>query len=109
MGIVGYKNIALSGHVVGDLHAADYIDFYDARTCPLDELPIDRPEQNGWRRQSRQLQSISEGCTFRVSFHLVRSLRIGEEPNIPPTSPIIMAKIYNPSPGGYCQIYQSRA
>ncbi len=105
MGIVGFKNIALSGTSSATYTLPTYIDFY----LMLDvsgsmSFPSTAAEQE--RLQAVNPDNYSQypnGCTFACHFTSSGVCGSGEEPNIPPTSPVNYAKIYNPSPGGYCQ------
>ncbi|MFZ3358907.1 MAG: pilus assembly protein TadG-related protein, partial [Xanthobacteraceae bacterium] len=105
MGLVGFKNIALSGTSSASYTLPTYIDFY----LMLDvsgsmSFPSTAAEQE--RLEAVNPDNYSQypnGCTFACHFTSSGVCGSGEEPNIPPTSPINYAKIYNPSPGGYCQ------
>jgi Flp pilus assembly protein TadG len=105
MGIMGYKNIALSGTSTASYTLPTYIDFY----LMLDvsgsmSFPSTALEQE--RLQAVNPDNYSQypnGCTFACHFTSSGVCGSGEEPNIPPTSPVNYAKTYNPSPGGYCQ------
>ena len=106
MGIMGYKNIALSGTSSASYTLPTYIDFY----LMLDvsgsmSFPSTAAEQE--RLQAVNPDNYSQypnGCTFACHFTSPGVCgQSGEESNIPPTSPVNYAKTYNPSPGGYCQ------
>ena len=105
MGIMGYKNIALTGTSTATYTLPTYIDFY----LMLDvsgsmSFPSTAAEQE--RLQAVNPDNYSQypnGCTFACHFTSSGVCGSGEEPNIPPSSPVNYAKTYNPSPGGYCQ------
>src|SRR5580693_5461466 len=105
MGLVGFKNIALSGTSSASYTLPTYIDFY----LMLDvsgsmSFPSTALEQE--RLQAVNPDNYSQypnGCTFACHFTSSGVCGSGEEANIPPTSPVNYAKTYNPSPGGYCQ------
>ena len=114
MGLVGFKNIALSGTSSASYTLPTYIDFY----LMLDvsgsmSFPATSGEQQ--RLQAVNPDNYSQypnGCTFACHFTSAGACGSGEEPNIPPRSPVNWAATYNPSPptppgntnpGGYCQ------
>jgi Flp pilus assembly protein TadG len=105
MGLVGFKNIALSGTSSASYTLPTYIDFYlmldvsGSMSFPSTALEQERLEAVNPDNYSQ----YPNGCTFACHFTSSGVCGSGEEANIPPTSPINYAKTYNPSPGGYCQ------
>jgi Flp pilus assembly protein TadG len=106
MGIMGYKNIALSGTSTASYTLPTYIDFY----LMLDvsgsmSFPSTSAEQERLQAVNPDNYSLyPTGCTFACHFTAQGVCTQSEqEANVPPTSPVNYAKTYNPSPGGYCQ------
>ena len=106
MGIMGFKNIALSGTSSASYTLPTYIDFY----LMLDvsgsmSFPSTAAEQE--RLQAVNPDNYSQyptGCTFACHFTAQGvCAQSGQEANVPPSSPVNYAKIYNPGSGGYCQ------
>ena len=105
MGIMGYKNIALSGTSTASYTLPTYIDFY----LMLDvsgsmSFPSTTAEHNETAgRQSRQLQPLSKRLHLRMPFHLARGLCAVVKNRMSAVPPSKYTSTYNPSPGGYCQ------
>ncbi len=106
MGIMGYKNIALSGTSTASYTLPTYINFY----LMLDvsgsmSFPATSAEQERLQAVNPDNYSLyPNGCTFACHFTSAGACAQSEqEANVPPSSPVNYAKTYNPSPGGYCQ------
>jgi Flp pilus assembly protein TadG len=103
MGIMGYKNIALSGTSTASYSLPAYIDFY----LMLDVSgSMSFPATSG---EQQRLQAVNpdnyslypNGCTFACHFTSQGACSQSEqESNVPPSQ---YTSTYNPSPGGYCQ------
>jgi Flp pilus assembly protein TadG len=106
MGIMGYKNVALSGTSSASYRMPTYIDFY----LMLDvsgsmSFPSTAAEQERLEAVNPDNYSLyPSGCTFACHFTAQGVCQQSEQKaNVPPSSPVNYAKTYNPSPGGYCQ------
>jgi Flp pilus assembly protein TadG len=105
MGIMGYKNISLTGTSTATYTLPTYINFYlmldvsGSMSFPSTALEQERLEAVNPDNYSQ----YPNGCTFACHFTSSGVCGSGEMPNVPPTSPVNYAATYNPSPGGYCQ------
>jgi len=103
MGIMGYKNIALSGTSTASYSLPTYIDFY----LMLDvsgsmSFPSTADEQERLQAVNPDNYSLyPNGCTFACHFTRQGACAQSEqESGVPPSA---YTSTYNPSPGGYCQ------
>jgi Flp pilus assembly protein TadG len=103
MGIMGYKNIALSGTSTASYTFPTYINFY----LMLDvsgsmSFPATTAEQERLQAVNPDNYSLyPNGCTFACHFTSQGACSQSEqESNVPPSK---YTSTYNPSPGGYCQ------
>jgi Flp pilus assembly protein TadG len=103
MGVLGYKNVTVSGSSTASYSFPSYISFY----MMLDvsgsmSFPSTIAEQS--RLQAVNPDNYSQypsGCTFACHFTAQGACaQSGQEANVPPSK---YTSTYNPSPGGYCQ------
>jgi Flp pilus assembly protein TadG len=103
LGLIGYKNIAISGTSTSSYTFPTYISFY----MMLDvsgsmSFPSTTAEQS--RLQAVNPDNYSQypnGCTFACHFTSQGACSSStEKSGVPPSK---YAATYNPSPGGYCQ------
>ena len=102
MGIMGYKDIAVSGTSTASYTLPTYIDFY----LMLDvsgsmSFPSTTAEQTRLQDVNPDNYSLyPTGCTFACHFTRQGACSKSEEkPGIPPSAYV---STYDPSPGGYC-------
>jgi Flp pilus assembly protein TadG len=103
MGIMGYKNIALSGTSTASYTLPTYINFY----LMLDvsgsmSFPSTTAEQTRLQAVNPDNYTLyPNGCTFACHFSAQGACTQSEqETGVPPSA---YTSKYNPSPGGYCQ------
>ena len=103
MGVMGYKNIALSGTSTSSYTLPTYINFY----LMLDvsgsmSFPSTTAEQTRLQAVNPDNYTLyPSGCTFACHFSAQGGCPQSEqETGVPPAA---YTSTYNPSPGGYCQ------
>jgi Flp pilus assembly protein TadG len=103
MGVMGYKNIAVTGTSTASYTLPTYIDFY----LMLDvsgsmSFPSTTAEQSRLQAVNPDNYTLyPNGCTFACHFTSAGACSQSEqEPGVPPSR---YTNQYNPSPGGYCQ------
>src|SRR5580704_730145 len=103
MGVMGYKNIALSGTSTSSYTLPTYINFY----LMLDvsgsmSFPSTTAEQTRLQAVNPDNYTLyPSGCTFACHFSAQGACPQSEqETGVPPAA---YTSTYNPSPGGYCQ------
>ena len=109
MGILGYKNLTVSGTSTASYSFPTYISFY-----MMLDVSGSMSFSSTTAEQSR-LQAVNpdnytlypNGCTFACHFTAQGACTQSEQrSNVPPSS---YTSEYNPSPGGYCRASPSRA
>ena len=108
MGVVGYRNVALSGSSTASYGVPNYIDFY----LMIDvsgsmSFPSTSAEQTRLMAVNPDNYSnYPSGCTFACHFAAQGACsQSGQRssPTIPAVGQSYGGNIWNPSPGGYCQ------